>query len=361
MAAPKPKLTPIQEVLTAALNSPPAQRREDAFYEPKPQNFWSSDGRRWLQTEPTTHPVAIDRDSAFNPKVIRLVSWNIDVLAGFAEERMRAALQYLEQLISSTPNDIAVVVFLQEMGQSDLKQIQESLGIMRRFNIAERDGSNWLSPLYGTTTLIDRRLKISNIFRVPWISKFARDGLFVDLAFSKLGDDTKVLRLCNTHLESLVADPPIRPLQLAAAAEHLQKPEVAGALLAGDLNAIQPFDRTLHFDNNLHDAYLDLGGKEDSDAGYTWGQQVPQWMKDKFGCSRMDKILFQGAVQPVNFERIGMGVKVAENVMEEVEKEIEGGWVTDHYGIMGEFTLTDGWQLQKWDGDCGQEVRSRLS
>jgi tyrosyl-DNA phosphodiesterase 2 len=303
---------------------------------------------------------ALNSGPPINPELIRLISWNIDILVEFAEERMRAALEYLDILTSSTPVDIPVIVFLQEMGQSDLEQIRNSTWVRQRFNITDITHQNWLSPLYGTTVLVDRRLQIKSVFRIPWISKFDRDGLFVDIALSSLKEETKVLRLCNTHLESLVADPPVRPLQIAAAAPYLQKPDVACALLAGDLNAIQPFDRSLHTENGLKDTYLELGGKEDSEEGYTWGQQAPQWMKDKFGCSRMDKILFRGDIHPRMFERIGMGVKVAEEVREEVGKEIEGAWVTDHYGVMGDFEFTGGLRLQGWAGN-GEEVKSRLS
>jgi tyrosyl-DNA phosphodiesterase 2 len=274
------------------------------------------------------------------------MSWNIDILVGCAEERMRAALQHLDGLVASTPSETPVVVFLQEMGQSDLEQIRNADWVKKRFNITELDHQNWLSPLYGTTVLIDHRLVIESIFRVPWVSKFDRDGLFVDIALANTGEDERVLRLCNTHLESLVADPPVRPLQLADASRYLKDTNVAAALLAGDLNAIQPFDRTLHSDNDLRDTYLELGGEEDSDAGYTWGYQVPQWMREKFGCSRMDKILLRSALQPRKFERIGMGVKVAEDAREVVEKDVEDGWVTDHYGVLGDFELTEGLELR---------------
>lgn len=365
MATAKSTLTPIQQALTASLSSGPAQKLEDAHYRLRPQKYWSPGaGGTWQSIRPAEIPSDTSLDSPFDTKAIRLLSWNIDVLVGFAEERMHAALKYLEQLVSSSPSDVAIVIFLQEMGQSDLEQIRNSTWIKKRFNITDVYNSHWLSPLYGTTTLVDQRLHINNVFRVPWISKFHRDGLFVDIGLShpeSQSGDAKVLRLCNTHLESLVADPPVRPLQLAAAAEYLQQPEVACALLAGDLNAIQPFDRTLHVENNLDDAYLDLGGTEDSDEGYTWGQQVPQWMKDTFGCSRMDKILFRGEVRPNKFARIGMGVKVAENVREEVEKEIDGGWVTDHYGVMGNFELQSEWRLHSLSSGGGQAMKSKLS
>ena len=41
-----------------------------------------------------------------------------------------------------------------------------------------------------------------------------------------------------------------------------------------------------------------------------------------------------------------MGVKVADDVLKEVEQEIEGGFVTDHYGVMGDFELVGGWSLR---------------
>ncbi|KAH7082608.1 Endonuclease/exonuclease/phosphatase [Paraphoma chrysanthemicola] len=365
MAASKSTLAPIQQALTASLNSGPAQKREGAHYVPRQQSYWAAGANgSWQSISPPGAPTISSLESVINTRAIRLISWNIDVLVPFAEERMCAALQHLDQVVSASPPDVAVVVFLQEMGQSDLQQIHESQWIKQRFNITDIDNDNWLSPLYGTTTLVDRRLRIQSVFRVPWITKFDRDGLFVDIALSDAkssGDEAKVLRLCNTHLESLVADPPVRPLQLAAAAEYLNKVEVSCALLAGDLNAIQPFDRTLHRENGLNDTYLILGGKEDSDDGYTWGQQVPQWMKDRFGCSRMDKILYHGNVLPKKFERIGMGIKVAEDVRAEVEKEIDGGWVTDHYGVMGDFELTGTLQVRTWSNDEVQGARSKLS
>jgi tyrosyl-DNA phosphodiesterase 2 len=182
---------------------------------------------------------------------------------------------------------------------------------------------------------VDRRFNIEKIFRVPWVTKFERDGLFVDIKGSK----GQVVRLCNTHLESLAADPPVRPLQLASAAKYLHADNAQAALLAGDLNAIQPFDRTLHTENRLKDAYLELGGKEDTEDGYTWGHQVPQWMIDKFGCSRMDKILYSGATRVKTLERIGVGVKVAEDKRQEMRDIGCEEWVTDHYGLMGELQL----------------------
>jgi tyrosyl-DNA phosphodiesterase 2 len=334
-------------------------RHEDAFYKPRPQGYFYHNGTDWIECRrPTrrswnslggTSSSASIGSTISTTTKIRLISWNIDILVPFGPERMSAALSYLESLISSSTPDIPVVVFLQEMSPSDLQLIGDAGWVKRRFLLTDLDAKNWLGGMYGTQMLVDRRLQVEGVFRVPWVSRFERDGLFVDLCLRSNGGEegnaheenkNVVLRLCNTHLESLVANPPVRPLQLSAASKYLQEEAVKAALLAGDLNAIEPFDRSLHTDNGLEDAYLSLDGKEDDDEGYTWGIQVPQWLKDQFGPSRMDKILYRGEVKPQSFERIGIDVKVDESVRERVKERGAEEWVTDHYGVMGVFELT---------------------
>lgn len=75
----------------------------------------------------------------------------------------------------------------------------------------------------------------------------------------------------------------------------------------------------------------------------------------------MDKILLSGAVRPGKFERIGVGITVAEEARAKVESEIEGGWVTDHYGVMGDFNFTDGVQLETMCAGQSGEVEPELS
>ncbi|KAI4942695.1 hypothetical protein J4E91_009864 [Alternaria rosae] len=361
----------------AATFSSNIQKREDAFYEPRKQPYYyTSSDSNWKPAAPSQTFPEDESESLLHPAKLRLISWNIDVLVPFAEERMTAALDHLHELVSSTPPEIAIVIFLQEMGVSDMKQIRDSDWIKQRFNLTDLDSQNWLSSHYGTTTLIDRRVHIDSVFRVPWYSKFGRDGLFVDIKlYNSIRPDlpVKLLRLCNTHLESLVADPPVRPVQMAAAKQYLKHNDVESAILAGDLNAIEPFDRSLHTDNELEDMYLLIGGhanapgnanvfgnpnvpehanrpgEEDSDNGYTWGYQSPQAMRDRFGCSRMDKILFQGWLAPWKFQRIGMGIKVAEEHRQMMKEAGELDWVSDHYGVMGDFSLAYWGQLTKYE------------
>ena len=141
------KQTPIMEALTATLKSGPAQRCQDEFYKPRKQaHFVYTPEGQWTSAA-SRKDILTAPKSAINPKAIRLISWNIDMLVPFGKERMAAALAHLESVVSSTPSDTIIVMFLQEMTPSDLDLITSSRWIQIRFNVTEKDGSPWLSPL----------------------------------------------------------------------------------------------------------------------------------------------------------------------------------------------------------------------
>ncbi|KAK4545440.1 hypothetical protein LTR36_002790 [Oleoguttula mirabilis] len=308
----------------------------------QPCHIWANE--QWQSLTPSSN----DNKPTANPsrpavKSLALYSWNIDYMLPFPDSRMRAALRHLEtQHIAPQDPSAATVIFLNECVQSDLTLIAEDAWVRKTFQITDVDGRNWQSGHYGTMTLIDRRLAIDSCFRVHYSkTQMERDGLFVDI---RLGDDDggKIVRLCNTHLESLAIDPPFRPPQLAVCASYLHDKAVHGAILAGDLNAIQDFDKHLHTDNDLKDAYLKLGGREDDAEGHTWGQQAATVQRERFGTSRMDKVLYCGGVQCKVFERFGGGVEVEDRVEREelVELGFDRPWVTDHLGVKGVFEVT---------------------
>ncbi|RBR07863.1 uncharacterized protein FIESC28_10481 [Fusarium coffeatum] len=301
---------------------------------------WSSDTKSWQPSRST-------RESLKTRLVKRIAvySWNIDFMLPHGEARMDAALKHLEELTrEDRSGETAVVVNLQECVPSDLHIIGEKEWIKEGFYKTDVDTSAWSSGAYGTTTLVDRRLDISSCFRVHYSdTQMERDALFVDI--SSKGGPT--LRLCNTHLESLALEPPMRPAQMRVIAPHMHDKDIAGAIVTGDFNAIQPFDRTLHTDNDLKDAYLELGGEEgdgkgDDTRGYTWGQQALPQLRQQFGCSRMDKVFFCGdALTLVSFERFGADIEPDE---EEARREIvsigfEKAWITDHLGVKALFEV----------------------
>ncbi|KAI0858781.1 Endonuclease/exonuclease/phosphatase [Xylaria cubensis] len=283
-------------------------------------------------------------------KNLALFSWNIDFMLPHANSRMISALSELETQLSKLPPTTAAVIFLQECTPSDLDIIGETSWVRSAFARTDVSPENWASGMYGTTTLVDRRLK-GEVFRVHFsLTRMERDALFVDVLFpssSPEGEkegEKRIIRFCNTHLESLAREPAYRPPQVALAAKFMHDEGVHGALLAGDLNAIQPFDRTLHSENNLHDAYLSLGGVEDSEEGYTWGQQATPELRQMYGCSRMDKVWYCGGVTVSKFGRFGADVEVRDETEKEMIKRwggFEKAWVTDHLGVWAIVDVVD--------------------
>lgn len=257
-----------------------------------------------------------------------------------ADARMNAALAHLASIIRPTRPSALSVMFLQEMLHSDLTILCAHPGIRGHFCMTDITPEHWESGHYGTVVMIDKRLPVTEVFRVHYAdTKMERDALFVDVCHPA---SSKPIRFCNTHLESLIATPPVRPLQMITAAKYMHDEKVAGSILAGDLNAIQPFDKTLHSDNWLKDAYLELGGSEEDVGGHTWGQQAATNLRDQFGTSRMDKVFFCGGLEVKKLEHFGVDVVVEadDSAGNDLMKlGLEKPWVTDHLGVRADFEL----------------------
>ena len=288
-----------------------------------------------------TGPTNADHSTIVGVKRLAIYSWNIDFMLPYPDSRMRAGIRHLQRLIETQrDNDVANVIFFAECLESDLKLIASDPWVQSNFAITDLDISSWESGHYGTTTLIDRRLSVKDVFRVHYSqTRMERDGLFVDIR-----SEGGILRLCNTHLESLAFEPAYRPPQMELCARFMKDSSVAGAILAGDLNAIQDFDKTLHSDNHLKDAFLEQGGSEsDAEGGHTWGQQAATVLRERFGTSRMDKVYFCGAVRLMSFERFGAGVEIDDEYekAELVKLGFERPWITDHLGIKAVFDVSN--------------------
>ncbi|KAL9604806.1 MAG: hypothetical protein Q9219_000254 [cf. Caloplaca sp. 3 TL-2023] len=336
----KPPPAPLFTIMPSLVADP--EPRLQSLYHYK-DNAW----QQYTQPDPTT--------VAPLPSSFRLITWNIDFQASGGPLRMAAALRHLEQLTVEETTDVSTpppfILCLQEMTRGDLALIKAAPWIQARYNLTDTDPSHWRGSGYGTTMLIDRRLPVKSVYRMSYTTNMLRDALFADLLIGSGDDDDDdeeeeesksiLVRICNTHLESLVADPPLRPAQMAIVAEHLHEPAVHAGIVAGDFNAIQEFDRTLHVDNDLKDAYLELGGQEDAEEGYTWGHHVSAEQRNRFGCSRMDKVFYCGGVRVEGLQRIGVGVKLDESERAQIKSWRPPEYVTDHYGLMADFSVDD--------------------
>ncbi|KAL3471147.1 Endonuclease/exonuclease/phosphatase [Aspergillus californicus] len=318
------------------------------YFDPADPPQWRPRSPAPLSTAPAVQHQPSDR--------INLISWNIDFQVPAPNERMSTALQYLDTLIAEHNNqyDSPTVIFFQEMVASDLNLIEQALWIREKFYVTDISPNNWRSS-YGTVTLIDKRLTIQRVFRIPYaLSRMQRDVLFVDVVLNTSSAGEQIVRLCNTHLESLASGIIARPSQLKLASEFMQGtgrgadalPIPHAAILAGDLNAFEPEDAAAPMDCGLTDAFLVLGGTDGTDEAYTWGKQCPAWSAGKFPDARMDKVLFCGGVEALSYRKIGEGLKARVELYNShdsfdgaSEDAFEELWVTDHAGLNAEFRL----------------------
>ena len=296
-----------------------------------------------------------------------VLSWNIDFMAPEPRARMASALNHLEHLISEIPSSSAVVILLQEMMEdarqhsldsaTDLSQIAQAPWVQSSFNVTDLDGSRW-NARYGQVTLIDRRLKIKEVSRLPFVSEFQRDALLVDIHLKPLlhdGDEIdRVMRICNVHLDSMAGS--MRPIQWKGIAQHLQDPSanLVASILAGDCNSNRPRDWTEPQNNGFKDSYLELGGTEDDETGSTWGFQSRGW--ERWGRKRMDKQVYWGETRVRTLQRIGVGVEVEDIVARgALESQEELTYVTDHYGLMGVYDVEYGFEVKQKDHSVRNE------
>ncbi len=183
---------------------------------------------------------------------LALFSWNIDFMLPHARPRMEAGLAELQARISALPRSTAAVIFLQECVPADLETIGSTAWVRTGFLRTDVDAAFWASDYYGTTTLVDRRLGVARVSRTHYaLTRMDRDALFVDVLgpsardgeeeSARGGDGAgsgkgrkkggpRIIRFCNTHLESLALEPPYRPPQVALAAKLMREEPIHGAL-----------------------------------------------------------------------------------------------------------------------------------
>ncbi|KAG6362258.1 hypothetical protein INS49_010488 [Diaporthe citri] len=348
-------------------------------YTPKSQPYYSFSGSKWQRGRPPTAQEAPGADEKARISNLRLLTWNIDFMAPFPQARMASALAYLQTVAEDIPASTAVVICLQELRQDmpinfdrleksfdpqiadDLRQIASAAWIQERFLVTDLTTDHWRCG-YNSVTLVDRRLGIAAVSRMPFVSEYKREALLVDIAVTPSGGQTEgqtgssrsILRLCNVHLDSMAGKPPMRPIQWKACAKYLQDESdgVVSGILAGDCNANQDYDLTQPEVNGFKDAYLEMGGKDSDPEGHTWG---PQSRSSRFPHKRMDKVCFwqpsgsdgdQKLLELKSLEKIGVGVKIGdESISAKLAEEGRLDFVTDHYGLMADFEVGEDYAL----------------
>ncbi|KAF9038492.1 hypothetical protein BJ165DRAFT_1531581 [Panaeolus papilionaceus] len=343
----------------------------------------------WIAKMPTASPLDASPLQNFN-----LITWNIDFMQPYTEERYAAAVNFLERFLSQKEepesssstqgdDDIAssTVILLQEIDQRFLEYITAHQFVREFYLTTDISGSTWLNDdnVYGVITIIPKSLShnVASVFRTNFPgTRLGREALYVDLLlpnteeltvvlsippecnatrdheeeFASRRTPTRYLRIANVHLESLRGRSDAERIeQLGSTVAFLDAPGVHVGVIAGDMNPIGPDDPGLPTNLGFVDAWvLDVRRRiQEKNREGCLGPGVmitDEEIEDDplghtwgyqpptmFKPRRMDKVLMRGE----NVEVLGIE-KIAEKLEVEVcdDGEMETVWVTDHCGLL---------------------------
>lgn len=303
----------------------------------------------WLPLKDT----APQETTSLNPKTFSLITYNIDAMNYFVNERIHTIFSFLNThsvapLLAASP-PVPTIILVQELRNTAIPTLLAHPVVRAHYCVTDITAADW-AAYYGTLTLVPRALALAGhvraVFRTPFKSStMGRSALYVDIGIA----EEKVLRIANVHLESLRgrADK-MRIEQLGSVAQRLRAPDVYAGVVAGDMNPIGPYDDSAPTKLGLSDAWTvcqdrsvagSYEGKAKSDKeweGHTWGHQPPSQFPER----RMDKILLTGPLEPKEVEVIGMGLTMEgggddnEDLEDLEDVEEEPMWVSDHYGLV---------------------------
>jgi tyrosyl-DNA phosphodiesterase 2 len=256
------------------------------------------------------------------PTSLTIISWNVDFARPEADRRLKAALDYLQVFAfpghgrGKPPH---CLILLQEIDIDAFNTLLAHPWVREWFTVVPgsvEDGwpKGWT---YGTVTLVHAPL--ANSACVHFESWMGRNALVTDITVAGGGEAEqggRILRVVNTHLESLPQGTPTRVVQMGVIAGMLRE---VGGITCGDMNAIAPSDATLPEQNGLLDAW-ELRRDGEDEEGTTWGYQP----MTRYPPGRLDKILYteSDVFRIKDVRRLAVGLKMP-----------GGGWVSDHYGL----------------------------
>ncbi|TBU33667.1 Endonuclease/exonuclease/phosphatase [Dichomitus squalens] len=289
-----------------------------------PIHAWSHEASRWTTWYHTPSKATSHID---------IVTWNVDFKGQVAAAgRMSCILDHLRDVVLANEPQSAVIL-LQELNQFSFASVLEHSWVRKHFAITPPDTKSWpWPPRYGIATLVSRQLHVNNAQMLQFHKTLmGRTAVFVDVSLQPDDDPNvsqHVVRIANTHLESLSDEGRFRPVQLRATADILRAPGVHAGVVGGDMNMVGPADQDIHVAAGLGDA-----GTDGPDS-LTWGFQP---RSGRWAPKRMDRVFYTPSpgfvVEPVKV--IGKGLTTA-----------DGRWASDHYGLSTRISLrqTETWQ-----------------
>ncbi|KAH8099939.1 Endonuclease/exonuclease/phosphatase [Cristinia sonorae] len=283
-------------------------------------------------------PSPFNGDPRSLPSSIRLYTWNVDFQSPEPFARMTRVLDHIQYLTPSPtqtePLPPPCCVLLQEVSVDAFMAIEAHPWVRAHFSIVSAEP--W-SVGYGVVTLVSRRLWIARGQSLSFgSSRQGRTALIVDIPMQvnyrreeansiEKPPEVAVMRIANTHLESLPEGAVARPLQLNAVAQFLY--EAGYGVVCGDMNVIGPGDADMHTRAGLSDAWK--RGEWD-DNGVTWGYQPPT----QYPPARLDRVFYVSrttGLQVDEPEVIGKDVRIG--------NPAPGLWASDHFGLTTTLTI----------------------
>jgi len=259
------------------------------------------------------------------PTSLFIITWNVDFATPKPAMRLTAALDYLryhafpEHKGGKPPH---CLILLQEVKIDAFNTLLAHPWVREWFKVVPGNPEAvWpRGATYGTVTLVHAPLA-NSVYVHYEESIMGRSALVTNITVGGAAERhaPRILRVINTHLESLPIGTPMRITQMGVIAGLLKEAGILGGIACGDMNAIAPSDATLPEQNGLSDAW-EHKQDEEEEEGTTWGSE-PVTI---FPPGRLDKILYteSDAFDVKDVQRIAVGL------------EMPGGeWVSDHYGL----------------------------
>ncbi|KAI9060670.1 hypothetical protein FKP32DRAFT_1668132 [Trametes sanguinea] len=250
------------------------------------------------------------------PKELRLITWNVDFMARDTAGRLERILSYLQetQLSHSPPPSC---ILLQELDAWSFNAVLLNPWVRQHYAVTPPTVNQWRSH-YGNATLVSRSIPVESAQMLVFSdSTMGRTAIFVDIPLrSPRSNRVRIVRIANTHLESLPYGAPARRKQLAAIADLLRADSVDAGVVGGDMNMIgDAADQSIHIAAGLEDACR----CPDDPSAHTWGYQPPT----RYSPGRLDRIFYVGRALRVDaVEVIGKGLRMG-----------DGRWASDHCGL----------------------------
>lgn len=277
------------------------------------------------------------------PSSVRIITWNINYMRTVWDDRINGVLRHLEKVVASYDakgedsgyDGDACVILLQEVAPNMLEFMLNDEWVQRKWAITPTHQNKWpKNACFGNVTLVSRDLEVVKAQILHFsMSNQQRTGLLVYVRMAARGneDESRIVCIANSHLESLPSGERHRPSQLEALVYMLKQEAIEGGVIAGDMNSISKSDRVVARKQGLKDAWR----RGDTEAeGFTWGYQSLEEER-KFPAARLDKVLYlpRRKYKVDEPERIGVGLSVE-------TREGERHWVSDHYGLITTLHMT---------------------